>query len=83
MQLTDFPPAALVALAVFSVCFGGLIAVLLFAPRQDAFFLRWYPEKRALALMVAPTLLILWPILLVWSMMEHEIIPSDPDFYDD
>lgn len=83
MQLTDVPASALVAVAVFSLCFSGLLVLLLFAPRRDCFFFRWLPERRALALMVAPSLLILWPFVLVWWMMEHDIIPSDPDFYDD
>jgi hypothetical protein len=83
MQLIDLPPAALVAAAVFSLCFSGLMTLLLCVPRRDCFFFRWHPETRLLALMVAPFLLILWPIVLVWWLREHEIIPSDPDFYDD
>ena len=83
MQLTDLPPGALAAAAIFSLCFTGLIMLLVCAPRRDCFFFRWHPETRLLALMVSPSLLILWPIVLVWWMMEHEIIPSDPDFYDD
>lgn len=83
MQLTDLSPVALLAVAVFSLCFGGLITLLLFSPRRNCFFFRWFPEQRALALLIAPSLAILWPIVLVWWMMDHEIIPSDPDFYDD
>lgn len=83
MQLTDLPLEALVASGVFSLCFSCLITMLLSAPRRDCFFFRWHPETRLLALIISPTLLILWPIVLVGWMMKHDIIPSDPDFYDD
>jgi hypothetical protein len=83
MQLADLNPIALVAAAILSVCVGGLVVLLLSAPRRNCFFLRWHPEKRFLALMAAPSLLGLWPIVLVYLLMKHGIIPSDPDFYDD
>lgn len=83
MQLIDLGPGALMAAAVFSLCFSGLLTLLLFAPRRDCFFFRWHPEARLLALIVSLSLLILWPIVLVWWLMEHGIIPSDTDFYDD
>jgi hypothetical protein len=83
MQLTDLPASALVAMAVFSICSTVLIMMLLFAPRRDCFYLRWHPETRFLALMVSPSLLILWPLVLVWWMMKHGMISSDSDFYDD
>ena len=50
MQLADLNPIALLAAAVFSICFSGLIVLLIFAPRRNCFFLRWYPETRLLAL---------------------------------
>lgn len=81
MRLTDMSPIALVAVAVFSICFTGLIVLLVFAPRRDCFFFRWYHETRLLALMAAPFLLILWPlVLLTWLM---RLFPDDPDFFDD
>jgi hypothetical protein len=83
MQLADLPLAALVAMVVFSVCFSGLVVVLLFAPRRNCFFLRWHPETRLLALIAAPSLLILWPLVLLFWLMLSGVIPDDPDFYDD
>lgn len=83
MNVTDVNPVLLVAAGLLSICMTGLVVVLLFAPRRNCFFLRWYPETRFLALMAAPFLLILWPIVLVYLMMKHGVIPSDPDFYDD
>jgi hypothetical protein len=83
MQLTDLNPAALVVMAVFSVCFAGLAVVLLFAPQRDCFFLRWHPETRFMALISAPFLIILWPLVLLIWLMRSGIIPDDPDFFDD
>lgn len=83
MQLADLNPAALVAMAVFSVCFAGLAVVLLFAPRRNCFFFRWCPETRFLVLMAAPFLIILWPLVLLIWLMRSGIIPDDPDFFDD
>jgi hypothetical protein len=83
MRLADLPPTALVAVAVFSVCFSGLVVVLLFAPRRNCFFLRWHPETRLLALIAAPFLIILWPLVLLNWLMRSGVIPDDPDFYDD
>lgn len=83
MRLADLPPAALLAMAVFSVCFSGLVVVLLFAPRRNCFFLRWHPETRLLALIAAPFLIILWPLVLLFWLMQSGIIPDDPDFFDD
>jgi hypothetical protein len=83
MQLIDLPPGALVAGAVFSVCLTVLTMMLLFAPRHDCFFFRWHPGTRLLALVFSPYLLILWPIVLVYLMMKHGIIPTDTDFCDD
>jgi hypothetical protein len=83
MQLADLPPAALVAVAVFSMCFSGLVLVLLLAPRRDCFFFRWHPETRFLALMAAPFLVILWPLVLLLWVMRSGVFPEDPDFFDD
>jgi hypothetical protein len=46
--------------------------------------LRWRPETRFLALLVSPTLLILWPIVLYsWFLKSRGIDPNDLDFGDD
>src|SRR5450631_1937209 len=74
-------PLALVAAAFFSLCFSVLLVLLLLAPRQDCFFFRWYPETRLLALMAAPFLVILWPLLLVIWVMRSGLFPDDPDFF--
>jgi hypothetical protein len=83
MQLADLNPLALVAAAVLSLCFSGLVVLLLFAPRQNCFFLRWSPETRFLALMAAPFLVILWPLVLLVWLMRSGIFPDDLDFFDD
>jgi len=83
MRLADLSPAALAAVAVFSACLSGLIVVLLFAPRRNCFFLRWHPETRLLALIAAPSLIILWPLVLLVWLMRSGVIPDDPDFFDD
>ena len=83
MQLAELGPLVLLDIAILSICFTGLLLLLLFAPRRNCFFFRWHPETRLLALMVAPSLLILWPIVLGYWLMTHGILPSDPDFYDD
>ena len=83
MQLGDLNPFALVVAAFFSLCFSGLIVLLLFAPRRDCFFLRWHAVTRLLALMAAPFLVILWPLLLVIWVMRSGFFPDDPDFFDD
>jgi hypothetical protein len=58
------------------VCATGLLVTLLAAPRRNCFFFRWHPETRLLALVVAPTLLILWPIVLYWSRARRFSISS-------
>jgi hypothetical protein len=83
MQLDDLSPLALVAAAFFSLCFSVLFVLLLLAPRRDCFFFRWHPETRLLALMAAPFLVILWPLLLVIWVMRSGLFPDDPDFFDD
>jgi archaellum biogenesis protein FlaJ (TadC family) len=83
MQLAELNPVALVAAAIISICIAGLVVLLLATPRQNCFFLRWHPETMFLALMAAPFLLILWPLVLVFWLMRSGVIPRDPDFYDD
>ena len=83
MRLTELGPIAILDIATYSVCMTGLMVCLLFAPRRDCFFLRWHPATRFLALMVAPYLLILWPLVLLNWLMRRGILPDDPDFYDD
>jgi hypothetical protein len=72
-------------LVVFSsVCFSVLMTTLIFAPQRDCFFLRWSPTIRILALLVAPTLLIVWPIVLFgWILQARGVDPADLDFLDD
>lgn len=82
-MLSELDPVAVIAILVFSACFAGLIACLLAAPRRDCFFLRWHPEVRLFALIVAPSLLILWPLVVLNWLMRRGILPDDPDFYDD
>jgi len=82
--LLDLPIAALAAGVCFVVCFTTLLVILLTAPRRDCFFFRWRPEARLLALFVAPTLLILWPIVLYgWFLKSRGIGPEDLDYFDD
>lgn len=83
MRLTELNPLAVLDIAICSVCMTGLIVLLLTAPRRDCFFLRWHPEIRLLALIAAPTLLVLWPLVLLSWLMRRGILPDDPDFYDD
>ncbi len=83
MQLADLNPATIVAAAILSICMSGLLALLPFAPRRNCFFLRWHLEIRFLALVAAPFLIILWPLVLLFWLMRPGVIPADPDFYDD
>ena len=67
-----------------TVCTPLFFTALVFAPRRDCFFFRWRPETRILALLTAPTLLIIWPIVLYgWFLRSRGIDPGDPDFMDD
>lgn len=80
----DLPVAAQAAAICFTLCGAGLFAILLLAPRRNCFFLRWRPEKRLLALVVAPALIILWPIVLYnWFLHSRGVNLDDLDFYDD
>lgn len=67
-----------------AVCITALLVVLICAPQRDCFFLRWHAETRILALLAAPTLLLLWPILLYhWFLRSRGIDPADFDLFDD
>lgn len=63
-NFSDLPIAAQAAAVCFVVCATTLFTIILAAPQRDCFFFRWTPPVRILALMVAPTLLIFWPIVL-------------------
>lgn len=80
----DLPIAAQAAAVCFVVCFTTLLVIILTAPQRNCFFLRWEPPMRLLALMVAPTLLILWPIVLYgWFLESRGIGPDDLDYFDE
>lgn len=80
----ELPFAAQAAAICFVLCGTALFVVVLAAPRRNCFFLRWHPETRLLCLLVAPTLLILWPIVLYgWFLKSRGIGPDDRDFFED
>ena len=80
----QLPVTAQAAVLCFLACATGLFVILLAAPRRNCFFLRWRPETRFLALVVAPALLILWPVVLyAWFLKSRGIEPDDLDFGDD
>ena len=80
----QLPTTAQVAVICFVACGICLFAMLLLAPRRNCFFLRWRPETRLLALLVAPALLIVWPIVLYgWFLKSRGIEPDDPDYFED
>jgi hypothetical protein len=80
----ELPIAAQAAAICFVLCGAGLFVVLIAAPRRNCFFLRWHPETRFVALLVAPTLLILWPVFLyAWFLKSCGIGPDDLDFFED
>ena len=80
----ELPIAGQLAAICFVVCTTGLLLVILTAPRIDCFFLRWNTEVRLLALLVSPTLIILWPIVLYALFLKSRGIEwDDPDFFDD
>ena len=82
--LLELPITAQAAVVCFVASFTGLFVMVLLAPRRNCFFLRWRPETRLLALVVSPTLLILWPIVLYgWFLQSRGIEPDDLDFWDD
>jgi hypothetical protein len=80
----ELPLAAQLAAICFVACTTGLLVVLLTAPRRDCFFFRWPPEGRLLALLVAPTLIILWPVVAYGLFLKSRgIRPEDMDYFDD
>jgi len=80
----QLPITAQAAAVCFVVCSTSLFVILLTAPRRNCFFLRWRPETRFLALLAAPTLLILWPVVLYALFLKSRGIgPDDLDFDDD
>jgi hypothetical protein len=80
----ELPLTAQLAAICFVICTSGLLVVLLTAPRRDCFFLRWTPPARFLALVVAPALLIVWPIVLYgWFLKSRGIGPEDLDYLDE
>ena len=82
--LLELPLAVDVAAVCFVVCATILFVMLVAAPRRNCFFFRWSPEVRLIALMFAPTLMILWPIVLYWWLVKSSgIDPDDLDFLDD
>lgn len=81
--LFDLPFAAQVCVFLFVACATGLLVLLLLAPRRDCFFLRWRPEVRLMALVIAPALLIVWPIVLYGLFLKSRgLNPEDLDFDD-
>ncbi len=83
-NFSDLPIAAQAAAVCFFVCATTLFTIILVAPRHDCFFFRWTTPMRLLALIVAPTLLILWPIVLYgWFLKSRGIGPEDLDFFDE
>ena len=80
----DLPFAAQAAVIGFVACSTCLFVILLAAPRRNCFFLRWHPETRLLALLVSPTLLIVWPVVLYNYLLKSRGVDLDElDFYDD
>lgn len=80
----ELPITAQAAVVGFAVCATVLFVMLIAAPRRNCIFFRWQPETRLLALVFAPALLIIWPILLYWWFLEScGIDPDDLDFGDD
>ena len=80
----ELPIAAQLAAICFVACTTGLLLVLLTAPRRDCFFFRWPLEGRLLALIVAPTMLIVWPIVVYGLFLKSRGIRlEDMDYFDD
>jgi hypothetical protein len=78
------PINAQAAVVCFVACASWLFVIILTAPRRNCFFLRWRPERRLLALLVSPTLIVLWPIVLYgWFLRSRGIEPDDPEFGDE
>lgn len=80
----QLPITAIAAAICFVVCATGLFMILLLAPRRDGFFFRLTPERRFLALVVSPTLLIIWPVVLYGLFLKSRGIgPEDLLDWDD
>jgi hypothetical protein len=83
-QFFELPLAAQLSALLFVACTTGLLVILLTAPRRDCFFLRWNPGVRLLALIVAPAMLIVWPVVLyAWFLKSRGIDLNDLDYFDD
>jgi hypothetical protein len=78
--LRELPIAIHIAVICFSLCVTTPLVLLITAPRRDCFFFRWSPEVRFLALLVAPAMLIIWPIVLYWWFIKS--LGIDPDDLD-
>ena len=80
----ELPITAKAAAICFVACASGLLLILLTAPRRNCFFFRWRPETRFFALLVSPTLLILWPVVLYALFLKSRGIgPDDLDYFED
>lgn len=80
----ELPLTAQLAAICFSLCAAALFAMLMCASRQNCFFLKWHAETRFLALVCAPLLLIVWPLVLYGLFLRSRgIRADDPDFFDD
>jgi hypothetical protein len=80
----ELPFTAQAAAVCFVVCATVLFMMLIAAPRRNCFFFRWSPETRFLALIFAPAMLIIWPIVLYWWLIQSSgVDPDELDFYDD
>lgn len=81
---SNLPLTAQLAVICISLCISALVTLLICAPKRNCFFFRRSPEARFLALLFAPTLLIVWPIVLFGVILKSRgISPDDPDFLDD
>jgi hypothetical protein len=80
----ELPITAQVAAVCFVACATGLLVLLLTTPRRDCFFFRWRQEVRFLALLVAPAIVIVWPIVLYGLFLKSRGIgPEDLDYFDE
>ena len=80
----ELPTTAQAAVICFVACASCLFVMVLAAPRRDCFFFRLRPETRLLALLVAPALLIVWPVVLyAWFLKSRGIGPDDLDYFED
>jgi len=80
----ELPIGVDAAAICFVACATYLFVMLIASPRRNCFFLRWQPEIRLLALLVAPALLIFWPVVLIHYFVKSRGVDLDDlDFYDD